>query len=131
MADKEITSEMIIKALKECSNDTCHDCNACPLNEPSSRCIPKLAKLALDLMRNKDAKIAVESFGHANAKITIDSLLMELDGKDVEIMNLKHEIEKKDTEIEILIRKKHALREEIEEKQDEIFKLKAEISNLN
>ncbi len=42
----------------------------------------------------------------------------------------KAEIEKKDTEIEILIRKKHALRDEVEEKEAEIFKLKAEISKL-
>ena len=46
MIDNTITHEMIIKALECCSYDTYHDCNACPLNEPSSRCIPKLARLA-------------------------------------------------------------------------------------
>lgn len=39
-------------------------------------------------------------------------------------------INRKDTEIDILIRKKHALRDEVEEKEAEIFKLKAEISKL-
>lgn len=88
MSDKEITSEMIVKALECCSNDTYHDCNACPLNESSSRCIPKLAKLALGLIKNRDV------------------------------------------EVDILLRKKHTLRDEIAEKDAEIFKLKEEIENL-
>lgn len=88
MIDREITSEMIVKALKCCSNEAYHDCNECPLNEPSSRCIPKLAKLALELIKNKDV------------------------------------------EIDILIRKKHTLRNEIAEKEAEIFNLKEEIASL-
>lgn len=89
MADKEITSEMIIKALELCSNVDFPSCAECPFNEPSSRCLTKLMKSALELVKSKDS------------------------------------------EIDILIRKKHALRDEVEEKEAEIFKLKAEISNLN
>lgn len=88
MINKEITNEMIVKALENCSNEAYPTCTDCPLNEPSSRCIPKLAKLALDLVKNKDA------------------------------------------EIDILLRKKHTLRDEIAEKDVEIFKLKEEIENL-
>ena len=87
MPDKEITNEMIAEALEICSNDEIHSCEGCPFNEPIP-CISKLMKLALELIKNKDA------------------------------------------EIEILLRKKHTLRNEIAEKDAEIFKLKEEIENL-
>ncbi len=77
MADKEITSEMIIQALECCSNEERPTCDGCPLDEPSSRCVPKLMKSALELVKSKDS------------------------------------------EIDILIRKKHALRDEIAEQQAE------------
>lgn len=80
MIDREITSEMIIKALEICSNDEIHSCEGCPFNEPFSMCISKLMKQASELIKNKDA------------------------------------------EIDILLRKKHALRVEIAEK-DEVIKM--------
>ena len=89
MPNKEITSEMIIKALEICSNEEIHSCDDCPFDEPASNCIPKLMKQASEIIKSKDS------------------------------------------EIDILIRKKHALKDDIAEKEDEIFKLKAEISNLN
>ena len=79
---------MIIKALEICANDEIHSCEGCPFYEPSSQCIQKLMKSALELIKNKDV------------------------------------------EIDILIRKKHTLRNEIAEKEAEIFNLKEEIASL-
>lgn len=72
MVDKEITSEMIIKALEICSNEAVHSCEGCHLCDISSNCIPKLMKQASELIKIKDS------------------------------------------EIDIILRKKHALRNEIE-----------------
>lgn len=88
MPNKEITSEMIIKALEICSNGDVHSCEGCPFHEPTSQCISNLMKSALGLIKNKDV------------------------------------------EIDILIRKKHTLRNEIAEKEAEIFNLKEEIASL-
>ena len=59
MPNKEITSEMIIKALEICSNGDVHSCEGCPFHEPSSQCISNLMKSALGLIKNKDAEIDI------------------------------------------------------------------------
>lgn len=45
-----VTNIEIKKALEVCSNDELHSCEGCPFYEPSSQCVSKLMKSALELI---------------------------------------------------------------------------------
>lgn len=89
MADKrkealQLTDAEIIKALEYCCGSIQNDCKDCPFGE---RCEndESLLRYAFDLVNRKTEEICV--------------LYDALDGRDVEIMNLKHEIERLKAEI--------------------------------
>lgn len=90
------------------------------------------------------AKIAVLSVENANLKICVEDLKTELENKNVELVgmrgacesykmhydNAQAEIENKNVEIDILIRKKEALRDEISELSAKVERLQHKISDL-
>ena len=104
-----MTDNEIIKALECCCDDGCPD--NCPLKDAGyvGDCIAIKSKSALDLINRQKADLEKNKNIIRLADKTISTQEAELD--------------KKDTEIDILIRKKECLR-------DEISGLKAEIERL-
>lgn len=97
MKDKEI-----IKALENCGG--AGECQKCPLNdlgEGISLCIPHLTQNALDLINRQKARnnsYLLKNTNQRNALAMLNKQVAEqkaeLDGKDVEIMRLGHEIKR-------------------------------------
>ena len=74
---EKLTDAEVVKALERCLEDGYDHCSDCPYNE-KVQCTFELMSDSLDLIKRKDEVI---------------------DGQDVEIMRLKHEIEKLKTEL--------------------------------
>ena len=105
MTDKEFTQEQIIKGLEICTNGKLgnEDCINCPYESGIRLCSDYLMLDALDLINRKNAEI--------------DELQHKISSCNSENVKLK-------AEIDILIRKKESLRDEIAEQQAEIERLK-------
>jgi chromosome segregation ATPase len=104
-----MTDAEIIKALEECTGVICLEisCDKCPNNYGT--CKEHIHRKALDLINRLQAKNK-----EFDEKLIIQKGLIDTQ---------KAELDKKDTEINILIRKKETL-------NDEISELKAEIERL-
>lgn len=97
-------------------------------------------KQTVDLINRQKAEIAVLSVENSNSKICVEDLNAELENKNVELVgmrgacesykmhydNARAEIENKNVEIDILIRKKKTLRDEISELTAEVERLEAQ-----
>ena len=148
----------IVKVLECCASEK-EDCENCPVNNYCKDNSQEMIKEILDLInrlkaeRNKYKIKAQNQKGHlaklykltAGQLADLESLSMDLSSAIMEkdalldmVEEQKAELAKKDTEIDILIRKKETLNDEISELQHKIAscnsvnaELKAEIERLN
>lgn len=129
MTDKKITQEQIIRALEICSSDAFNDskerCTGCKYDGADKNlfCFEVLEKDALDLINRLKTRIVRYQLKNTNQRNALAVL-------NKKVAEQKAELSKKDTEIDILIRKKEALRDEIAELKAEVEGLKAENKKL-
>ena len=105
MTDKKFKQEDIINALECCIKDDAKYCDDCSYydeeDEHEQLCVYRLHRDTLDLIarlkaRNNQYLLKNTNQRHTLAMLNkqVAELKEELDGKDVEIMRLKHEIER-------------------------------------